>query len=115
MKVTIFHNPGCSNSRGALDILRAAGIEPTIIEYLHTPPSAIELKRLLSAMQMPARDLLREKEAEYAVLGLGDAKWTEAELIDFMAAHPVLINRPIVEAAKGVRLCRPPEIVHEII
>lgn len=115
MKATIFHNARCSNSRGALEILREAGIEVTIVEYLQTPPTAMELQRLLAAMKMPARALLREKEADYAALGLDDPKWTEAELIGFMMAHPILINRPIVETAKGVRLCRPPEIVREIL
>jgi arsenate reductase len=115
MQATIYHNPRCSNSRGALDILREAGVELNVIEYLDTPPDAATLQRLLAEMKMPARALLREKEAAYAELGLADAKWSEAELIACMVAHPVLINRPIVVTAKGVRLCRPPEIVREIL
>lgn len=115
MQATIYHNPRCSNSRGALDILREAGVELNVIEYLDTPPDAATLQRLLAEMKMPARALLREKEAAYAELGLADAKWSKAELIACMVAHPVLINRPIVVTAKGVRLCRPPEIVREIL
>jgi len=115
MTITIYHNPRCSNSRGALEILREAGFEPEVIEYLSTPPDAATLKRLLAEMGMPARDLLREKEAAYAELDLGNAKWSEDELIAFMLAHPVLINRPIVVTPKGVRLCRPPELVKEIL
>lgn len=115
MQATIYHNPRCSNSRGALDLLREAGVELQIVEYLDTPPDAATLQRLLAEMQLPARALLREKEAAYAELGLANAKWSEAELIAFMVAHPVLINRPIVMTAKGVRLCRPPEIVREIL
>lgn len=115
MTVTIYHNPRCSNSRGALEILRAAGIEPQIVDYLSAPPDAATLAALLQAMRMPARALLREKEDVYAELGLADAKWSEAELIDFMIAYPTLINRPIVVTPKGVRLCRPPETVREIL
>lgn len=115
MQATIYHNPRCSNSRGALDILREAGVELNVIEYLDTPPDAATLQRLLAEMKMPARALLREKETAYAELGLADAKWSKAELIACMVAHPVLINRPIVVTAKGVRLCRPPEIVREIL
>jgi len=113
--VTIYHNPRCSNSRGALEILREAGITPQVIEYLDVPPDAATLQRLLREMNMPARGLLREKEAAYAELDLGNPKWGEVELIGFMTAHPVLINRPIVVTAKGVRLCRPPEVVREIL
>lgn len=113
--VTIYHNPRCSNSRGALEILREAGIEPTVVEYLNTPPDAATLQRLLAEMQIPARALLRDKEAIYAELDLVNPKWSEAELLAFMITHPVLINRPIVVTTKGVRLCRPPEIVREIL
>jgi len=115
MTVTIYHNPRCSNSRGALEILREAGLEPVVIEYLDTPPDAATLKRLLAEMGMPARELLREKEAVYAELDLGNPKWGDAELLAFMAANPILINRPIVITPKGVRLCRPPEVVREIL
>lgn len=113
--ITIYHNPRCSNSRGALEILREAGFEPTVIEYLHAVPDARTLQQLLEAMHMPARALLRDKEAVYAELDLANAKWSEAELIAHMVANPVLINRPIVVTPKGVRLCRPPELVREII
>lgn len=115
MRATIYHNPRCSNSRGALEVLREAGVEPEVVEYLNAPPDAATLRRLLAEMGMPARALLREKEAVYAELGLADPKWSEDELIAFMLAHPVLINRPIVVTAKGVRLCRPPELVREIL
>ena len=113
--VTIYHNPRCSNSRGALEILREQGIEPQIIEYLDVPPDAATLQRLLQEMHMSARELMREKEAIYADLDLGNPKWSEADLLGFMTAHPVLINRPIVVTGKGVRLCRPPEVVREIL
>ena len=113
--VTIYHNPRCSNSRGALEIIRAAGMEPTIIEYLNTPPSYEVLESLLAQMQMPARKLLRDKETVYAELDLANPKWSEIELLDFMIAYPVLINRPIVVTERGVRLCRPPELVREIL
>lgn len=113
--VTIYHNPRCSNSRGALEILREAGIDPQVIEYLNAPPDAETLKRLLAEMKISARALLREKETAYAELDLANAKWSEGDLIAFMIQHPVLINRPIVVTPKGVRLCRPPEVVKEIL
>lgn len=115
MTVTIYHNPRCSNSRGALEILREAGLAPAVIEYLGAPPDMPTLKRLLAEMKMPARALLREKEAVYAELDLGNPKWSDEELVSFMAANPILINRPIVVTPKGVRLCRPPEVVREIL
>lgn len=109
--VTIFHNPACSNARGALALLRERGIEPTIVEYLKTPPTAERLAGLLAAMDMAPRALLRTKEAAYAELGLDDPARSDAELIDAMVRHPVLMNRPIVETPLGTRLCRPPEQV----
>ena len=115
MQATIYHNPRCSNSRGALEILREAGLDVQVIEYLDTPPDAATLKRLLAEMNLPARALLRDKESVYVELGLADPKWSDAELVGFMIAHPVLINRPIVVTAKGVRLCRPPEVAREIL
>jgi arsenate reductase (glutaredoxin) len=115
MQATIYHNPRCSNSRGALEILREVGLAPTVIEYLETPPDAATLRRLLAGMGMAARQLMREKETIYAELDLANPEWTEEELIAFMLAHPVLINRPIVVTDKGVRLCRPPEVVREIL
>jgi arsenate reductase len=115
MSVTIYHNPDCGTSRNALAMIRATGIEPTIIEYLKTPPSRARLVELIAAMGITTRALLREKGTPYAELGLGDAKWTDGELIDFMMVHPVLINRPIVIAPKGVRLCRPSDLVLSLL
>lgn len=115
MSVTIYHNPDCGTSRNTLAMIRQSGVEPTIVEYLKTPPSREKLIALLAAMKMSARELLREKGTPYAELGLGDAKWSDDELIDFMMAHPILINRPIVETAKGVKLCRPSEAVLKIL
>jgi len=113
--VTIYHNPGCSNSRGALALIRAAGIEPTIIEYLKHPPDRATLAALLERMGFSARELLRPKESLYAELGLEAAHWSEEQLIGHMVAHPVLMNRPIVVTPRGVRLCRPPERVLELL
>ena len=115
MTVTIYHNPACGTSRNTLAMIRASGEEPRVIEYLKHPPPRDELVRLLAAMNMRPRALLREKGTPYAELGLADAKWTDDELIDFMIAHPILINRPIVVTEKGVRLCRPSETVLEIL
>ena len=113
MNITIYHNPKCSNSRGALALIREAGHEPRIVEYLKTPPSRAELVRLLDSMGMAARDLVRAKEPLYAELGLSDAD--DAALLDAMAAHPVLINRPIVVTDKAAKLCRPPELVKPLL
>jgi len=115
MTVTIFHNPACGTSRNTLAMIRQSGENPEIIEYLKTPPSRERLAELLAAMNMKPRALLRQKGTPYAELGLDDPKWTDDELIDFMIAHPILINRPIVVTRKGVRLCRPSEIVLEIL
>ena len=111
MSVTIYHNPACSNSRNALAMIRESGEAPEVIEYLKTPPSRERLRELIKAMGVPVRALLREKEAIYAELNLADPKWSDDELIDFMLDHPILINRPIVVTPKGVRLCRPSELV----
>lgn len=115
MTVTIYHNPACGTSRNTLAMIRQSGEEPVVIEYLKTPPTRERLVALLRKMDMPPRQLLREKGTPYAELGLADSKWTDDELIDFMMAHPILINRPIVEAPKGVALCRPSEKVLEIL
>lgn len=115
MSVTIYHNPDCGTSRNTLAMIRASGEEPTVIEYLKTPPDRAQLKALISAMGIPVRALLREKGTPYAEFGLGDDKWTDDQLIDFMLAHPILINRPIVVTPKGVRLCRPSEVVLDIL
>jgi arsenate reductase len=111
MTVTIFHNPKCGTSRNTLAMIRASGEEPVIIEYVQNPPMRERLLGLLAAMNMTPRELLREKGTPYAELGLSDPKWTDDELIDFMMAHPILINRPIVETPRGTRLCRPSELV----
>jgi len=114
-EITIYHNPQCSNSRGALALIRERGIEPTIIEYLKAPPSKEQLKIMMADAGITPRDLLRAKEMVYAELGLDDAKWTDDELVDFMLQYPVLMNRPVVVTALGTRLCRPPELVLEIL
>jgi arsenate reductase len=114
-EITIYHNPGCGTSRDVLRLMRAAGIEPTVIEYLQSPPSREMLVSLLERMNCRPRDLLREKGTPYAELGLGDEHWTDDELIDHMMASPVLINRPIVVTPVVVKLCRPAEKVLEIL
>jgi arsenate reductase len=115
MTVTIYHNPACGTSRNTLAMIRQSGEEPVVIEYLKAPPSRERLVELLRKMNMTPRALLREKGTPYAELGLADPKWSDDELIDFMMAHPILINRPIVETPKGTRLCRPSETVLEIL
>jgi len=115
LTVTIYHNPKCGTSRNTLAMIRQSGEEPVVIEYLKNPPTRERLKELIAAMGIPARALLREKGTPYAELGLGDPEWTDEELIDFMMAHPILINRPIVETPKGVRLCRPSEKVLDLL
>ena len=113
MKITIYHNPKCSNSRGALALIREAGHAPDVIEYLNTPLSRAELAALVARMGVSVRDVVRTKEAVFAELGLDGA--SEEALLDAMAAHPVLVNRPIVVTARGARLCRPPELVMELL
>ena len=113
--ITIYHNPDCGTSRNVLAMIRNSGDEPRIIEYLKTPPSRAELVGLLQRMGMRPRELLRRKGTPYDELGLDEAKWTDDQLIDLMLEHPVLINRPIVVTARGVRLCRPSETVLEIL
>lgn len=115
MTITIFHNPDCGTSRNTLAMIRQSGEEPIVIEYLNEPPTRARLVALIGAIGIGARGLLREKGTPYAELDLGNAKWTDAELIDFMLAHPILINRPIVETPKGTRLCRPSEEVLKIL
>ena len=115
MPVTIYHNPACGTSRNTLAMIRQSGAEPRIIEYLKTPPSRQELKELIRAMGIKPRTLLREKGTPYKELGLDDPKWSDDELIGFMLEHPILINRPIVVTERGVRLCRPSEMVLEIL
>ncbi|MDT6942356.1 arsenate reductase (glutaredoxin) [Brucella pseudogrignonensis] len=115
MSVTIYHNPNCGTSRNTLALIRASGEEPVVIEYVQNPPPRERLVELLTAMQMTPRQLLREKGTPYAELGLSDPKWTDDELVDFMKAHPILINRPIVETSLGTKLCRPSELVLDIL
>ena len=115
MSVTIYHNPACGTSRNTLAMIRQSGVEPVVIEYLKTPPSRERLVELIKAMGMSARALLREKGTPFRDLGLDDPKWSDDELIDQMLAHPILINRPIVVAPKGTRLCRPSEAVIDLL
>ena len=111
MTVTIYHNPACGTSRNTLAMIRQSGEEPTVIEYLDTPPSREELVSLIRSMNIPVRAVLREKETLFTMLGLADPALNDDQLIDAMIAHPILMNRPIVETSKGVRLCRPSELV----
>lgn len=115
MTITIYHNPDCGTSRNTLAMIRQSGEEPEVIEYLKTPPSRERLVELIAAMGIAPRDLLREKGTPYAELGLGDLKWSDDELTDLMIAHPILINRPIVETPLGTKLCRPSEAVLDIL
>lgn len=113
--ITIYHNPACGTSRNVLGLIRNSGEEPTIIEYLKTPPDRDTLKALIAAMSVPVRAVLREKGTPYAELGLDDPKWNDEQLIDFMLQHPILINRPIVVTPLGTRLCRPSETVLDLL
>jgi len=115
MSVTIYHNPDCGTSRNTLAMIRQSGEEPDVIEYLKNPPSRARLLEMIEAMGIPVRALLREKGTPYAELGLADPKWRDDELINFMLAHPILINRPIVVTAKGTKLCRPSELVLDLL
>lgn len=115
MDVIIYHNRQCGTSRNTLAMIRNAGIEPHIIEYLKTPPSRTMLKQLIARMGISVRALLREKGTPFAELGLGDPQLTDDQLLDAMLAHPILINRPIVVTPEGVRLCRPSERVLDLL
>jgi len=115
VSVTIYHNPDCGTSRNTLAMIRQSGVEPTIIEYLKTPPTRERLVALIKAMDIPVRALLREKGTPFHELALDDPKWSDDELIDQMLAHPILINRPIVVTPKGVKLCRPSEAVLDLL
>lgn len=115
MPVTIYHNPRCSTSRKVLDAVRAKGIEPSIVLYLETPPSRATLEAWLKAMNASPRGLLRKKEPLCAALGLTDPKVSDDEILDALARHPALIERPVVETDKGVVLCRPPERLGEVL
>jgi arsenate reductase len=113
--VTIYHNPACGTSRNTLALIRNAGVEPTVIEYLRTPPDRATFVDLLKRMGMRPRELLRQKGTPYAELGLAAEHWTDEQLVEQMLSHPILINRPIVVTPWGVRLCRPSEVVLEIL
>lgn len=115
MDVVIYHNPDCGTSRNTLAMIRNAGVEPHVIEYLKTPPARALLVQLITRMGITPRDLLREKETPYTELGLDDLSLSEAALLDAMMAHPVLINRPVVVSPRGVRLCRPSEAVLDLL
>ena len=109
--ITIFHNNRCSKSRGALELLRARGIEPNIVDYIATPLTAAELAELVAHLGVPVRELLRTKEAAYQALGLDQSAVSDAQILLAVAQHPQLLNRPIVVTPKGAALCRPPEKV----
>ncbi|QFZ86716.1 arsenate reductase (glutaredoxin) [Variovorax paradoxus] len=113
--ITIYHNPACGTSRNVLALIRNTGDEPTVVEYLKTPPDRATLTQLIAAMGVPVRDVLRQKGTPYDELGLGDPPWSDEQLIDFMLQHPILINRPIVVTPLGTRLCRPSEEVLDIL
>jgi arsenate reductase len=115
MSVTIYHNPACGTSRNVLAMIRNSGAEPRVVEYLKTPPSRAELIALIGRMGIPVRALLREKGTPYQALGLDDPALSDDALLDAMLAHPILINRPIVVTDLGVKLCRPSEVVLDIL
>jgi arsenate reductase len=115
MDVVIYHNPACGTSRNTLGLIRNAGLEPHVIEYLKTPPTRALLQQLIARMGVPVRSVIREKGTPYAELGLADPGLSDDDLLDAMVAHPVLINRPIVVTPKGVRLCRPSEQVIDLL
>lgn len=113
--ITIYHNPKCGTSRNTLAMIRASGVEPRVVLYLETPPSLEELQSLITAMGVPMREVLRQKGTPYEELDLGNPKWTDEDLINFMLQHPILMNRPIVVSPKGTRLCRPSEQVLDLL
>ena len=115
MQVEIWHRQACSNSRGALELIREAGIEPSIVDYIANPPTKARLRQAIADAGLTVREAMREKEAEFAQQGLGDPSLSDDALLDAMVATPVLINRPFVFTPRGVRLCRPPEKVFEIL
>lgn len=114
-EITIFHNPACGTSRNVLALLRHAGLQPQVVEYLKTPPTKEQLRKLLADMDMPVRGLLRQKGTPYAELGLDDPKWSDEQLLEFVVQHPVLMERPVVVTPLGTKLCRPMEEVLEIL
>ncbi|KNZ32778.1 MAG: arsenate reductase [Methylibium sp. NZG] len=113
--ITIYHNPACGTSRNTLALIRNSGVEPVIVEYLKTPPGRARLVELIAALGTPVRSVLRRKGTPFDELALDDPKWSDDELIDFMVAHPILMDRPIVVTSIGTRLCRPSEVVLDIL
>jgi arsenate reductase len=113
--ITIYHNPDCGTSRNTLAMIRNSGVEPVVVEYLRTPPGRAKLAELIAAMGVPVRSVLRQKGTPYGELQLENAHWTDDQLIGFMVAHPILMNRPIVVTPLGTRLCRPSEVVIDIL
>ncbi|WP_267358890.1 MULTISPECIES: arsenate reductase (glutaredoxin) [unclassified Methylobacterium] len=113
--VVIYHNPECGTSRNTLAMIRNAGIEPHVVEYLKTPPNRVLVKQLLARAGLSVRDVLREKGTPFAELGLSDPALTDEQLLDAIEAHPILLNRPLVVSTKGVRLCRPSEAVLDLL
>ena len=115
MAIKIYHNPNCGTSRNTLALIRNAGIEPQVIEYLKTPPSRDELRKMIESAGLTVREAIREKGTPFAELGLDNASLSDEEMLDAMLAHPLLINRPFVVTTIGVRLCRPSEVVLDIL
>ena len=113
--ITIYHNPKCGTSRNTLALIRNSGVEPQVVHYLETPPSREELLALIAAMGQPVRDIMRQKGTPFEEMDLGNPKWTDDELVCAMLQHPILINRPIVVTPLGTRLCRPSEVVLDIL
>ncbi len=113
--ITIYHNPACGTSRKVLAAIRESGAEPAVIEYLKTPPDRATLERLIADMGLPVREVLRQKNELYVEQDLGGPQWTDAQLIDCMLQHPILMNRPIVVTPHGTRLCRPAELVQDLL
>ena len=115
MSITIYHNPACGTSRNTLEMIRQSGVEPVVVEYLKTPPDRAAVARLISDAGLTVRQALRQKDTPYETLGLGDPLLGDEQLLDAIAAHPILLNRPFVVTPKGTRLCRPSEVVLEIL
>ncbi|PSH70826.1 arsenate reductase (glutaredoxin) [Phyllobacterium brassicacearum] len=115
MTITIYHNPACGTSRNVLEMIRQSGEEPVVINYLKAPPSREKIVELIAAMGGSVRSILRERGTPYAELNLDDPKWSDDQLIDFIGEHPILMNRPIVVTPKGTKLCRPSELVLELL
>ena len=113
--IKIYHNPACGTSRNTLALIRHSGVEPQVIEYLKTPPSREDLQGLLAVLAIPVRELLRRKGTPYDELGLDAPHWTDEQLLDFVVAHPILMNRPVVVTPLGAKLCRPSEVVLDIL